>query len=168
MDNIFKMREEILKYFMSERQESALFFAIGLVAVFTSYYLYKSGSPYQSMGYPLVAIALIQIIVGGTEFFWTGKQMQTLPDSLANDPAAFRTAEIARMVNVNFKFTVYKCIEIALLIAGIVITFYYQNNDFNFSIGTGLIIQSSFMLILDLFAERRGNIYYQHLENLLR
>ena len=167
MDNIFRMREEILKYFMAERQESTLFFSVGLAALIASFYFYKSGSVYQSMAYPLGVIALIQLVVGGTEFFWTGNQIQNLPDLMANDPSGYKSAELARMASVNFKFKIYKGIEIFLIMVGILMTFQYKNNDFIYFIGVGLIIQSSIVLILDLFAERRANIYYEQIGNLI-
>lgn len=41
-----------------------------------------------------------------------------------------------------------------------------QQKQLLYAIGVGLIIQSSIMLVLDLFAERRAGEYVKHIERL--
>jgi hypothetical protein len=63
------------------------------------------------------------------------------------------------METVMKNFRVYKRIEIILLAIGIVLTFALRKNNLWNLVGIGLIIQSSLMLILDLFAEKRAHDY---------
>ncbi|MEK7671640.1 MAG: hypothetical protein AAB344_05400, partial [Bacteroidota bacterium] len=72
------MAETILNYFTAEKNESLLFMLLGVAAIAISIYFWMSGNPYKGMMYPLVAIALIQIVVGGTVYFRTDDQVRIL------------------------------------------------------------------------------------------
>jgi hypothetical protein len=63
-------------------------------------------------------------------------------------------------------FVLYRRIEIALIISGIILYFYFQPKTFWKGIGLGLSVQSSFMLLLDYFAESRGKVYLMFLQSL--
>jgi hypothetical protein len=58
-------------------------------------------------------------------------------------------------------------VEIALLAAGIALTFLFRQAPFLYSMGIGFIIQPALMLVLDLFAEHRGGEYLQAVRSLL-
>lgn len=63
-------------------------------------------------------------------------------------------------------FTLYKAIEIAVLVVGIGLIAFLQRPDFAAGIGAGLVLQSAFMLALDMFAEARGQDYLEALTSL--
>jgi hypothetical protein len=69
--------EQISKYFNTERGESLLFAAIGLVAIILgAYFLIKIKHPfYNGMAIPLVLIALIQLTVGASVYFRSPKDI---------------------------------------------------------------------------------------------
>ena len=50
-------------------------------------------------------------------------------------------------------------LQTELLIIGIALTFFVARQTMLSGIGIGLIAQSSLMLVFDLFAERRGEVY---------
>lgn len=56
-------------------------------------------------------------------------------------------------------FTLYKAIEVALIIVGLALIVFGRRFDVATVIGAGLVLQSAFMLALDLFAESRGTDY---------
>ena len=56
-------------------------------------------------------------------------------------------------------FTTYKWIEVVLLVLGVLFILLYQRHDLAAGIGAGLVLQSGFMLCLDIFAEARGQDY---------
>jgi len=56
-------------------------------------------------------------------------------------------------------FELYKGIEIALLLVGVALTYAFRHKELVYGIGLGLVLQASLMLVLDLFAERRGDEY---------
>jgi hypothetical protein len=156
----------IVTYFTAEKRESLLFLLVGLAAIAASVVLWRTGSPYRGMAYPLVAIALIQIVVGGTVYFRMDAQVATLHRQLASDPPAYVAAELPRMEKVRKSFTVYKAIEIALLGLGLAGFFLLRDRQTLYAGSLGLILQSAMMLALDLVAERRADIYMDQIRRL--
>ena len=64
-------------------------------------------------------------------------------------------------------FVIYRYVEIALIILGIVLMYSSMNDTFWRGIGLGLFIQASIVLSLDFFAERRGHIYSVYLQEVV-
>ena len=71
------------------------------------------------------------------------------------------------MEKVLSNFVIYRYVEIALIILGIVLMYSSMNDTFWRGIGLGLFIQASIVLCLDFFAERRGHIYIVYLQELV-
>jgi hypothetical protein len=161
------MDEKLICYFTAEKQESLFFISIGIIAFIVALYLFKTDSPYKGMMYPLILIAIIQLVVGGSVFFRTDNQVAALKTQLHDNPQAYKSEESSRMGTVMKNFRIYKGIEIFLLILGIILTFLFRDKNLWYSIGIGLIIQSSLMLMLDLFAEKRAHEYVFYIQKLL-
>jgi hypothetical protein len=111
------------------------------------------------MAWPLAAIAAIQLAVGGTVLLRTDRQVAALEARLAADPVGFRAEEGARMERVMGGFRLYKAVEIALLAAGIGLALAFPRREGPYAAGIGLLVQAALMLVLDLFAEKRGRNY---------
>ena len=153
------MQEQMVRYFSEEKSESWLFILVGLAAIAASVWLLRTGSSYRGMAYPLIAVALIQLVVGGAVAFRTDGQVAALTAQLAASPAAFQGAEVPRMEGVMRNFQLYKAIEVGLLLVGVALTLVFRRKELVYGIGMGLVIQASLMLVLDLFAEKRGEEY---------
>ncbi len=153
------MTQHLLSYFSGEKISAGVFILIGAAALGFSSYLWKTNSPYKGMIYPLAIIALIQIAVGATVFFRTDSQVAGLLQQLNTHPMDFRAEELARMKNVLDSFALYKSVEILLLSAGIFMTFYFRQNMRLYSVAVGLIVQAAILLIADLIAEHRADVY---------
>ena len=69
------------------------------------------------------------------------------------------------MKKVMVGFSLYKKIEIALIIIGVAMFVFFRNKELLKGIGLGLLLQSSIMLTLDLFAEARGKKYIEELKS---
>ncbi len=160
------MHQHLLNYFTAEKQESLFFILVGGAAIVISIFLWKNESSYKPMIYPLIAIALIQIIVGGSVYFRTDSQIAALAKQFQEHPAQYRTEETVRMTVVNKNFTLYKYIEITLLSIGIILTFVVSRSNDWYAIAIGLIIQSGLMLVMDLFAERRAHEYLEKIQEM--
>jgi hypothetical protein len=160
------MQEQMVRYFSEEKSESWLFILVGLAAVAVSVWLLRTGSSYRGMAYPLIAVGLIQLVVGGTVAFRTEGQVAALTAQLASSPAAFQSAEVPRMEAVMRNFQLYKVIEVVLLLTGVALTIFFRRKELVYGIGLGLVIQASLMLVLDLFAEKRGDAYLEALRAL--
>ena len=146
-------------YFVAEKQESVIFMAVGLLAIGLSVWLWMNGHRLKSMAYPLVVIGLMQMVVGGTVYLRTDSQVSTLIAQLQVNPAAAKAAETTRMQTVMNNFSIYKSIEMLLLIIGVGVIAFVQRHDMAAGIGVGLVLQAAFTLTLDLFAEARGADY---------
>lgn len=161
----FTMESQMLQYFQGERAESLLFLLVAAIAILVSIQLLANESAYRYLAVPLLAIAAIQVTVGGTVFLRTPKQVARLAVQLDDQADAYRAAELPRMETVQRNFRIYKVLEIVVLLAGIVLTYWCRGNLALYSVGIGMIAQGAAMLVCDLFAERRADLYVEVLRN---
>jgi hypothetical protein len=159
------MNNSISNYFNAEKWESVLFILVGVAAIlFACYFLIKLKLPfYNGMSYPLIAIAIIQLTVGSSVYFRSSKDIERMNIMLQSDSSKIKLEEIPRMELVMKNFIIYRWIEISLILIGLVLFYYFSEGSFWRGIGLGLVIQATFMLVLDYFAESRGKIYLEYL-----
>jgi hypothetical protein len=100
-------------------------------------------------------------VVGGTVYLRADGQVAALMAQLVSAPTAYQAAEVARMEAVMRSFALYKVIELALFAAGVVLTYVFRQREMLYAVGVGLVVQSSLMLVADLFAEKRGDTYLE-------
>jgi hypothetical protein len=162
-----EMHAAIITYFSAEKRESLLFLMAAAAAIAASVYLWATGSPHRAMAWPLTAIALIQIVVGWTVYARTNRQVKDLHTLLAQDKAAYATAEVPRMETVQKSFRVYKAIEIVLLAAGLVGIFLFRHRVSLHAVSAGLVLQAGLMLVFDLYAESRAAVYLEQIRRLI-
>jgi hypothetical protein len=62
-------------------------------------------------------------------------------------------------------FVIFRYVEIALIILGAVLMYFFRGHMFWNGLGLGLFIQSGIVLVLDFFAEQRGEIYLTFLKS---
>ena len=155
----------IEKYFRAEKNESILFLSVGAAALVVGiFFLMKLKRPfYTGMAYPLVAVALLQIVVGGAIFLRSPKDMARVHAMLSTNKASVGTEEIPRMEGVMRNFVVYRWVEIVLLALGLAAAAYFPALSFWKGVGVGLSIQAGLTLVLDFFAESRGKVYLDYL-----
>src|SRR5262249_2972577 len=94
----------LVEDFTGEKRESGLFPLAAVVAIAAVVALFRSAGPYRGMIAPLLIIGVIQVGVGGAVLFRTDRQVATLTARLAEDPAALRREETARMAKVMAGF----------------------------------------------------------------
>jgi hypothetical protein len=153
----------IKTYFTAEKNESLIFMAFGILTIcFSVYALLKWGdSFYRGFAVPAILIGIIQLVVGGTVYFRTDKQIMQLETLYQEDKTAFAKAEMPRMETVMKNFSLYKKIEVAFVIIGLLLIFLAPTREFWLGVGVGMLLQGALMLTADIFAERRGNEYFQ-------
>jgi hypothetical protein len=161
------MIKEMTDYFAGEKQESLLFIAVGLIAICIATWLWTNGHRLRFMAVPLVTVALMQLVVGGTVYLRTESQMQGLMAQSQSAPAQFKQDEVSRMQTVMKNFNIYKTIEMILLVLGVGLIAFLQRFDVAAGIGAGLVLQAAFTLALDMFAEARGQDYLLTLKALV-
>lgn len=158
----------IEKYFTEEKNESVLFVFVGLAAISVAcYFILKLKEPfYQGMAYPLIAVALIQLVVGSTVYVRSPKDITRVTQMVQHEASKIQSEEIPRMQVVMKNFVIYRWVEIILLLVGISLYAFTEPQSMLRGIGLGLLIQACFMLLLDYFAESRGRIYLDYLNAL--
>lgn len=163
-DSGVTMQDHLLSYFAGEKSESLLFLIIGAAAILFGAYLLLTNSHFKSMAYPVIFIAIIQLIAGGTVYFRTDAQIDALSAEMKSSPFEFRAHELTRMKTVTESFRLYKLVEILLFAAGILITYLFADHAGWYFAGVGLAAQSALMLLADLFAEYRALVYIPRLQ----
>lgn len=165
----------IYKYFTGEKQESLLFLIVGIAAVLIAvafwFFIKSNPSFYKGAAIPLLAIGLVQIVVGYSVYARSDKQKATIAYNIGIEPAAFvKQTEMPRMKTVMKNFVFYRWVEIAFIIAGLVLIFLYKSNvdkAFWYGLGLALTIQAAIMLGADYFAENRGEVYVNELKKVI-
>lgn len=156
----------ITEYFHAERAESLLFIAVGVLANAMAMWGWRRGPLWRGAAVPLVAVALIQLTVGGTVWLRSPQDVQRVQQIVATDKARVGREEVPRMQAVMKNFVIYRWVEIALLAAGLVLLLAGRRGSAWQGVGVGLAVQSGLMLLLDFFAERRGQVYLDWLQTL--
>lgn len=159
----------IVKYFTGEKLESFLFLGLGIigfaVAIFF-FFSYKT-SFLKGIAIPFLLVSILEIIVGVTLIIRSPKDIVRVESYVANKIEMIQKDEIPRMESVMRNFVIYRYVEIILIIIGIILMYGFRHNLLWNGIGIGLFIQSSIVLLLDFFAERRGDIYLTYLKTLV-
>jgi hypothetical protein len=160
----------IKTYFAAEKSESLLFIGLGIAAIaFSGYgWLKWNETFYKGLAIPLILIAVIQLVVGGTVYFRTDKQMADIQSLHQTNPTEFRSQEVPRMETVMKNFGVYKKIEISFVLMGVLLIVLMKQRPFWLGIGVGMLMQGAVMLALDIFAEQRGEKYQSEIRSIAK
>lgn len=152
-------------YFDAERAESVVFVAVGLIALaLAAFGAFVVRTPaWRGAATTLALVALVQLVVGGAVYLRTPQDQARAHALLAGDRAQLRAVEVPRMQLVMGNFVVYRWVEIALVVLGAVAIAFGAAGSLVRGAGAGLAAQSALMLVLDWFAERRGDDYLRFL-----
>lgn len=162
----------IYKYFIAEKQESLLFLIIGIAAIMVGIiflvFIKSNPSFFKGAAIPLLAIGIIQCVVGVTVYSRSDRQMKDIAYNIGMEPATYtKQVELPRMKKVMQGFVIYRWVEIALAITGLALIFFFKSNpdrSFWYGLGITLAIQAVLMLGADFFAEQRGKVYNKNLK----
>lgn len=165
----------IYKYFTAEKQESLLFLIVGIAAILLAvifwFFIKTTPSFFKGAAIPLLAIGLIQSVVGFTVYTRTDKQKTDIAYNIGIEPASYiKQAELPRMQTAMKKFVIYRYAEIVLALVGIGLFLYFKNDytrQFWKGFGLTLAIMALLTLAADYFAEQRGKVYNKSLQSLI-
>ncbi|MBK8784987.1 MAG: hypothetical protein IPN43_00440 [Chitinophagaceae bacterium] len=164
----------IYRYFTAEKQESLLFLIVGIIAVMLAvvFWFFVKSNPnfFKGAAIPLLAIGLIQMVVGYSVYSRTDKQKADIAYNIGMEPVSYvKQTELPRMKTVMKNFVIYRWVEIAFIITGLVLIFLFRSNpgkSFWYGFGIALAIQALIMLGADYFAEQRGKVYTNELNKI--
>lgn len=162
----------IYKYFIAEKQESLLFLVVGISAVLLAvgfwFFIKTNPSFFKGAAVPLLAIGFIQVVVGYSVYSRTDKQKTDIAYNIGMEPVSYvKQTELPRMQTVLKNFVIYRWVEIAFIITGVVMFFLFRSDPgkyFWYGFGITLAVQAVIMLGADYFAEKRGILYTEALQ----
>jgi hypothetical protein len=159
----------VVKYFNGEKAESYIFILLGVIAFAMALYFFFAlkTSFWKGVSVPFIIVALLEFVVGYTIVTRSPKDIARVETYLQQAPKNIKTIEIPRMEKVLSNFVVYRYVEIALIILGIVLMYSSIQDTFWRGLGLGLFVQASIVLCLDFFAERRGHVYMVYLQEFI-
>lgn len=159
----------IVKYFTGEKLESFLFLGLGLlgIALAVIFLSVTKTSFMKGIAIPFILVAALEIMVGLTLIYRSPKDIIRVETYLSKKTEMIQKEEIPRMEKVMRNFVLFRYTEIALIIIGVILMYGARQNFLWNGIGLGLFIQSSTVLLLDFFAERRGEVYLEYLKSMI-
>ncbi|MEO1626461.1 MAG: hypothetical protein AAFV25_14995 [Bacteroidota bacterium] len=151
-------------HFRSEKQAGLLFLAIGAAALLLLAIAWNMdlGALWSGLAPPVAFISLIQLTTGAFLYLRSDAQLGRLQELYRQDRQAFMAQEGKRLSRVNRNFRTYRTIELCLFFLGLFVFFMGtmgQWGDFSTGLGMGLAIQTAILLVLDLFAGWRSDLY---------
>ena len=163
-------KADIEKYFYAEKNESLLFIIIGMAAVLLAlvFLFYLKTNWHKGVALPFLIAGIMHLVVGYTVYKRCDGDRKRNVYAYDMNPDELKNKEILRMEKVNKNFVIYRYTEIALLLLGLGLFFYYRNNiDKSFWVGLGiaLAIEAAISLGADFFAEQRAGHYTRGLQS---
>ncbi|MGC4101363.1 hypothetical protein [Ferruginibacter sp.] len=164
---------DIEKYFNGEKQESLLFLFIGIAGIVTAliFFFACKTSFYKGAAVPLLLIGVMLGVIGYTVYKRSDGDRVRNVYAYGMNPGELKNKELPRMQKVMQHFTVYRYIEIALLLAGIFLYWYFKDvadKVFWKGLGSTLAIMALLALTADYFAAQRGKVYVNGLESFVQ
>lgn len=120
------------------------------------------------MSIPLLIIGIIQLTFGISVYNRSLKDIERVTYFLNYNPEKIQIEELPRMEKVMNNFTIYKWIEVILIVASIILLIIYYSSPQTYwkGLALGLLIQAGIMLSLDVLAEKRGKNYMEKLQEI--
>lgn len=161
--------DSVAQYFREEKKESGYYVFLGFVTCLIAilFLFLKKQLFYNAISYVFFAFGFVQLVVGSTVYLRCDLDTVRVSHFIEKEMKSINDYEIPRMELAMKNFLVYSWVEIALIVVGIELFLLFEYNSFANGIGTGLVIQSSTMFVLDSLAEKRGKVYLNYLISLV-
>jgi hypothetical protein len=163
---IFK--DDVRDYFGGEKGQAWVWLGTGLVLGGTGGYL-SFGQPGflgHGLGWPLMAVSLVELAAGTVLLVRTGAQTDRLLADLDARPQDSLATELARIQRVNNTFRILRWVEFAVVAVGVALAgiALVSERETLGGVGVGLLAQGGAMLALDHFAHLRAKLYQSRME----
>jgi hypothetical protein len=160
------MLPHILKYFRAEKEAGLYTLVIGAIVVVLSVWLWWSGNRYRAMAIPLIAFAIIELVVGSTIYLRADKQIDTLTEQYYTDRDAFALQETSRLEDIMSDFQIYRIIEIVLMVVGAGFIVVCRKRPAFVGVGFGVVTQAAVLFGFDIMAAQRAQVYLDALRRI--
>ncbi|CAN5674634.1 hypothetical protein BH11BAC3_BH11BAC3_35110 [soil metagenome] len=164
---------EIERYFNDEKSESMWFILLGITAIILAllFLFYFKTSLLKGLAIPFLLVGILQFSTGLVVYNRSDNDRKRNVYAFDMNPDQLQTKELPRMRIVSKNFIIYRYIEIALLIIGAGMLFYFKKNPENrllVGIGLALVIEAAIALSADFLAEKRAGNYTRQLEEFIK
>lgn len=153
-------------YFNAERIHGLMFVAVGLVTAGLAVWAWRHAPFWRGAAWPLLVVALIQLLVGVSLWWQSPKESVRVQQIVAQERARIASEEIPRMQGVMKGFRTLRQIELGLLAVGLLLLLFASRGSVWQGVGLGLAVQVGLVMVLDVFAEKRGLVYLDWLRAL--
>ena len=165
-------KTDIEKYFMAEKQLGfiGLFIAAALIITAIVFFFFLKTNFYKGAALPLVLVGLLLAVAGSAIYKRSDNDRIRNVYAYDMNPSELKEKELPRMKKVMKNFTIYRYIEVFLMLLGIGLFFYFRNKEVQFfwkGFGLTLAVMALFIFIVDTTAEKRGKVYTEGLESYL-
>lgn len=166
-------KTDIENYFVAEKQESLVFIIVGVVAIIAAiaFYFFVRSSFFKGAALPLIFLGIVELIVGFTVYNRSDEDRMRNVYAYDMNPSELKEKELPRMETVNRNFVIYRWVELAFLITGLILSMFFGQNpgrSFWFGFGIALSLQAGILLVADYFAEKRALQYTRGIQSYLR
>ena len=165
-------KADIEKYFSAEKSESLFFILLGAAAIIAAivFFFFIKTNFYKGAAMPLLALGLLMGITGYTVYKRSDADRMRNVYALDMNPGELKEKEIPRMEKVMKNFLIYRYIEIAMVLLGIGLFFYFRLDETKQlwkGFGLSLAVIALMALAAGYFAEKRGATYLKGLKEFI-
>ncbi|MEO6315433.1 MAG: hypothetical protein ABIU63_00880 [Chitinophagaceae bacterium] len=166
-------KQDIEKYFLAEKQLALLFIIIGSLAVVLAvvFFCFLKTPFLNGAAIPLLLIGLFQLLACINIYRKSDEDRIRNVYAYDMNPDQLTNEELPRMKRVIGTFAIIKWAEIALVVTGLLLIYYYRadpSKTFWYGVGLTLTVQTLILFIADYAAERRALLYTKGIENFVR
>ncbi len=156
-------------YFSGEKSGSLVLLIMGVAALAAGIILLIGVRTtfWRGVAVPLIIIGCLLAIVGYTVYARSDADRIRNVYALDMNPTELKEKEVPRMEKVMRNFVIYRWVEIALLLAGLMVWFRFRHAEsmaYWKGLGAALSLMAVIALAADYFAEKRGSIYLEGLK----
>lgn len=157
-------KTDIENYFSGEKTQATIIFLIGITVIIFAIValLFLKTQGWSGIAMAAGIIAVIQLCIGGIVYNRADKQRTDMVYNYDMNPQKIITEEIPGMQKVNTRFTLFRLMEIAGIVVGVLLIYYLRSNvskQFWVGAGIAIIIQSAVMFAMDSIAANRAKVY---------
>lgn len=168
-DGVAIGQESVRAYFDGEKRGAIGFMGVGAASLITGTALVLSDNRVAKWtAAPTLTLGALELAIGALVYGVADGRADRAAALAEEDLAAFKSSELERIGLLDSTFTALYAVETALILGGLsaAVIGKINDNDPMTGIGLGIATQTPFILVLDAFADRRGEIYMEALNGI--
>jgi len=165
-------KADIEKYFIAEKSASFAFVIIGVVAIVLAlvFFFYLKTNWYKGVAIPFIIIGLLHVTAAYTVYKNCDEGRKKNVYAYDMNPDQLKNNELPRMEKVRNNFKIFKALEVALLLLGINLFFYFRHNADNTfwaGFGVALAIEAAITFGFDFTGDKNATKYTNGLQSFI-